>query len=46
VTGAPGTTLRVTGSFAAGGGIGRACGAFRSVAESRNAGGIEIRSAV
>jgi hypothetical protein len=38
--------LSPTGSFAAGGGIGRACGALSKVAESRNRGGIELRSAV
>jgi hypothetical protein len=46
VIGAPGVTLSPTGSLVAGGGMGRGWGALRSVAESRNAGGIEARSAV
>ena len=46
VIGAPGETLSATGSFAVGGGIGRAWGVFRGVAVSRNVGGIEARSAV
>jgi hypothetical protein len=46
VIGEPGVTLSPMGSFGAGGGIGRACGVFSKVAESRNRGGIELRSAV
>ncbi len=44
--GAPGAALSATGWFAAGGAIGRACGAWSWVAELRNLGGIEPMSAV